>query len=277
MKNMYEKMLYVFVLITLFFSCSKESDKIVNDIEGKDTFIGYNYTGIDDRPFLKCGQYSDDDINKMNQALAKAIAQAPNKREKVVVAANFQVTMDHVVPYAYEPGGEAYKLVCRYSRKGLFLKNIEENGYLYPAWGCDVIKPVDFKQDVKNLGKTYANGLHCSSFVGWCLVNGEASKAELVDKTWANDYRVFPGSKEVPLKTGRYDIKPGDLMWFNGHVAIVIGVKGDVVTFAESALWGGNHTDQRNGTRWRTFNRETENYDTFRFKSLIKMDGVYNK
>ncbi len=40
-------------------------------------------------------------------------------------------------------------------------------------------------------------------------------------------------------------------------------------------MGGGDHEDNRNGVRWRVFNMKTTNYDTYRFKWLIRMDNIY--
>ena len=231
--------------------------------------------GEDERPLMNCTKYDDEIIKAINDSLVITIHKAQTKREKVIAAAKFVVSFKTVIPYAYETAGEEYKFICRYTRKGLFLKNVVENGYTYPAWGCDAKTPQVYIDRYKNLGATFKNGLHCSSFVGWCLYNAGVADASVLDKTWANNYRTFPLSTEKNLKDALNLIQPGDLLWFDGHIALVIGVDGDTVLIAESAIWGSNHTDPRNGSRWRTFNKKTTNFDTFRFKSLIQMDGVY--
>lgn len=230
----------------------------------------------DTRQLMSCEEFSDELIEAFNDSLDIAIKKAPSKRDKVVTAATFMVSFCRSIPYAYEGGGDMYKLVCRYNRKGLFLKTIEENGYTYPAWGCDVEAwPGLASTGINNIGQRFKNGLHCSSFVAWCLFNASVANASLLDKTLADDFRIFPLSNEIVLKDAVDLIQPGDLLWFSGHIAIVIKVDGDTVTFAECAIWNNDHLDSRNGARWRTFSKRNTDYDTFRFKSLIQMAGVY--
>lgn len=244
---------------------------------------GINYVGEDNRPFMRCEQYNDYQIDSLEKAFTQVIENAKTKREKTVVAANFLVEIPHVIPYAYESHVPGYELAWKFTRKGLFLRTIVENGRLYPAWGCDILSselPKERKETLTNLSETYKVGFHCSSFIRWCLYNADVVTRNILEGSWANDFGGFPGSKKIALKEGISQLQYGDLLYFpvderNGHIAIIIGVKGEIVTFIESALWGGNHTDFRNGLRWRTFNKRTTNFDTYRFKWLIKMNGVY--
>mgnify|MGYP000937098672 CR=1 FL=1 len=244
---------------------------------------GINYFGEDKRPFMVCEQYNEFEIDSLQDVFCQVMENAKTTREKAVTAANFLVTLPHVIPYAYESHCEGYELAWKYTRKGLFLKNIVENGRLYPAWGCDILSsklPLERKETLTNLGDTYKVGFHCSSFIRWCLYNADAVTKNILEGSWANDFGKFPGSKQIPLKDGLQQIRPGDLLYFpvderNGHIAIVIGFKNETVTFIESALWGGDHTDSRNGLRWRTFNKKTTDFETYRFKWLIQMSDVY--
>jgi len=241
--------------------------------------VGFNYKGEDTRPFLTCHQYSSSEVDSLEKAFEQTMLNAITVRQKAISAANFLATLKYAIPFAYESHIEGYDLVWKYTRKGLFLRDIVEDRRIYPAWGCEVTTPLDQKGKMKNLGDTYKVGFHCSSFVRWCLYNADAVTQNILEGTWANDFGKFPGSTAIKLPDGLQQIKPGDLMYFwvdkkNGHIAIVIGVDGDVVTFAESANWG-DHKDPRNGVRWRTFNKKTTDYKTYRFKYLIKMDNVY--
>ena len=252
--------------------CVKDVDRPITGFE-----IPFDINGSDNRLFLKCNSYTDQEVEILNKEFDHAIESAPTTRGKVTAAAIFMVGLNFSVPYAYEVTTPGYELVARYTRKGFFLRSFEENGYSHPAWGCNVMRVPNSHPAVKNLSDIYANGLHCSSFVSWCLYNGGAAEASMLNKIFASQYRNFPGSTEISLAQGAMLIEPGDLLWFEGHVAIVIGIIKDKVIFAESAIWGNDHLDARNGTRWRIFDRKTTNYSTFRFKSLIQMERVYNK
>src|SRR5690606_13282534 len=211
----------------------------------------------------------------MNADLAEKIKQAGTKREKAVAAANFLVNITHAVPYAYETWGHS---PGRYTEKGLFFSDMRVGNETVASWGCGVSKPSSPVDDafigISNLGNHYANGLHCSSFIGWCFFNAGVAGKERLNKKLADQYDSFPLCEKVSLKEAKDEIKEGDLLWFPGHVAMVIGVKGDMVKIAESAIWNGNHLDSDNGVRWRIFDRKKENYNSFRFKYLIKMEGT---
>src|SRR5690606_2844843 len=145
----------------------------------------------------------------------------------------------------------------------------------YPARGRLVPTHERYpRETIEGLGDFYENGFHCSSYLAWCFFNaGAILDVELLESTYANDYRKYPKSREFSLKGALESIRIGDLLWFEGHVAIVIGVDGDTVIYA-SGEGGSAHTPTR-GVRWRTFSKKNTNYDTFAYKSLIQMKGVY--
>ena len=228
---------------------------------------------------MRCDQYSESEIDSLERKFEDVMSKALTKREKVINSANFLVNLSHVIPYAHETYDKGYELAWKYTRKGLFLRSIVENGYLYPAWGCEILTPKELIGSVKDLGETYRVGFHCSSFIRWCLYNADAVSKNILEASRANDFGNFPGTKKLVLKKSLDKIRPGDLIYFyvdenNGHIALIIGVKGDVVTFVESARWDG-HTDPRNGLRWRTFNKKTTDFDKYRFKYLIQMNEIY--
>lgn len=274
-------------LIIIFFICLSAMNEFVYSqnrvVNSNRNNFGFNYDEEDNRPFMRCGQYSDIEIDSLEKAFEVALDAASTKREKTVVAANFLATLPYAIPYAYESDKEGYELAWKYTRKGLFLRNVVENGRLYNAWGCDILSkglPKERVETLKNLGDTFKVGFHCSSFIRWCLYNGDAATQNILEGSWANDFGHFPGSDKLALKDNLDKIIPGDLLYFpvdekNGHIAIVIGVKNGVVTFVEDALWGNDHLDSRNGVRWRTFDINSTDFNKYRFKWLIKMDNVY--
>lgn len=274
-----KKKYYYFIFLLAFSTNLLFSQNNVSQSDG----IGYNYLGEDHRPFMRCEQYSDKEAEDLKLSFKQVMEKATTTRQKAITAAHFLATLPYAIPFGYESHEEGYELAWKYTRKGLFLNTVVENGRLYPAWGCDVLSSGladDFRASLNNLGDTYKVGFHCSSFIRWCLYNADAVTQNILEGSWANDFGNFPGCIKVPLKEGLEQMKPGDLMYFpvderNGHIAMIIGIKGDLVTFAESALWGGDHEDNRNGVRWRVFNMKTTNYDTYRFKWLIRMDNIY--
>lgn len=267
-----------YMTIAFLFFCNHLIYAFV-DRTDKDEDVGFNYVGEDNRSFMRCDQYSESEIDSLERKFEDVMSKALTKREKVINSANFLVNLSHVIPYAHETYDKGYELAWKYTRKGLFLRSIVENGYLYPAWGCEILTPKELIGSVKDLGETYRVGFHCSSFIRWCLYNADAVSKNILEASRANDFGNFPGTKKLVLKKSLDKIRPGDLIYFyvdenNGHIALIIGVKGDVVTFVESARWDG-HTDPRNGLRWRTFNKKTTDFDKYRFKYLIQMNEIY--
>lgn len=241
--------------------------------------VGINYKGEDKRPFMIGHQYSAKQIDSLDKAFADVMRKATTKRDKVVAAADFLATLPYAIPFSYESHREGYELAWKYTRKGLFLKEIVENGRTYPSWGCEMPTVPEQLLKSRNIGSTFQVGFHCSSFVRWCLYNADAVTLNILEGSWANDFGHFPGADPVRLKDGLDQVRPGDLLYFwvdeqNGHVAVVLGIDGDTVTFAESANWG-THQDPRNGVRWRTFDKKATDFNKYRFKYLIKMAGVY--
>lgn len=233
--------------------------------------------GRDNRSLLQGDSYSRRQKDSLYAAFSEALATVESKRGKVVTAATFLVTLDYRIPYGFEwkiTDSHDYDYVGRYTKKGLFLDEFTESGALHKPWGALIpTHPRYPRQNVQDLGDYYENGLHCSSFVAWALYNGEAvTDVALLEKTYANDYRTFPNTTEVTLKGNADLLRPGDLIGFPGHIAIVIGVKGNIVVYA-SAEGGSSYPGK--GISWLTFNKRTVNYDTFSYKYFIRMNNVY--
>lgn len=275
---------YLFIILEiLVVSCSesdlpdkKESLKKDNNIVTYEKIaIPFNYKVVDQRPHLKCDTYTDVQKDSLNKLFTEYVGKAKTTCGKVVSAGLFLVNMDHCIPYSFEVGKKpGYELVARYTRKGLFLTSFNENGVTHPAWGCDVARIPGTFTTVKNLGDHYANGLHCSSYVSWCLFNGGVLSYDILDKAFAANYKNFPNTVRVPLSEGQNDILPGDLIGFEGHIGIVLGVEGDYVIYG-SADGGKDATSLGHGVRRKYFHRKSVNYDDFPYKFLVKMDRLY--
>lgn len=269
---------YLAPLLFVMLSCNKGNDpvKLLPAPPVAESLKEYfvPIEGEDTRPLMGATAYGVELNKLLNDSLDRTIGGVRIKREKVVAAAKFIASLKEAVPYSYEttPNG-IYKYVARYNRRGLFLSSFTENGINYIPWGQQVKTPDKYRDRYSNLGETCANGLHCSSFVCWVLYNsGYTSDLALLDKTYADTFPTFPGATILTLKGNVDKIKAGDLLYFPGHIALVAQTERDDIMIIESAIWGSNHTDPRNGVRWRTFSKTKTNYDTFRFKSIVKLD-----
>lgn len=260
-------------------SCSQREEAVViySDVDMNFSFDYLN--SKDSRSLLQCNSYTQEQKEQLNREFIQSLASVQGKRNKTVAAATFLVSLDYAIPYGFEwiiSDDPSYELVGRYTRKGLFLDTInDEKGVSHKPWGCMIKTHYRYpRQTVQNLGDYYQNGLNCSSFIGWCLYNAEAvTDVELLERTYANEYRTsFPGIKQIDLKEGLDLIRPGDLIGFPGHIAIIIGVKGDKVIYASAE---GGHTHPNKGVSWLTFDKKTTNFDTFAYKTLVQMSHVY--
>ena len=121
----------------------------------------------------------------------------------------------------------------RYYHKGLYLnefkiKNITSNLYGPEIWGCDLC--------TKILGEYTPNGLDCSGFISWVLLNagfdvGDAG-AGISDKK-TNDLDDL--GKKIEIDKNSFDkVKVGDLLSRDGHIGILIGIDKNTYYVAEA-------------------------------------------
>jgi hypothetical protein len=296
MKNLIYYMVFLLAVVALFGSCSEPTTGEIDptekpvgtEVKDEKIEIPFDYVKQmkDQRSHLKCDSYTDEEVERLIADFEMKMENAKTIRGKVTAAGVFIAGMKYCIPYSFpiwlhtKPDVDPeYRYFGMFMRKGLFLRPISENGYTYKPWGC----PYDSKPvrphwpNLKNLGATVDNGFTCSQIVGWCLINAGINKYgnEVLYSKWADDLRVYPGSKEVSFKNGYKTIRPGDLIGFKGHIALVIGVEGKYIIFLSAdggsdAAWAGH------GMRWHAFDRYNTDYDTFQYKFIIQMAGVYN-
>ncbi|GJH41678.1 hypothetical protein RCZ04_22280 [Capnocytophaga sp. HP1101] len=275
MKKIYH-LLSVGVIALVLTNCSKDNDTVT--VQDADINFSFDYNKKDSRLRLGQAQFTSEEIAEAEKTFATTLANTQGARNKTVAAAAFLVSMKYAIPYAYEwkTSEMKQKYIARFTKKGLFLRPFEEGGATHKPWGTLVeTHPRYPRHTVKNLGDTFENGLNCSSFVGWALYNGEAvTDVNLLEKTYAKNYAVFPNTYKVSLKEGIDNIRVGDLIGFDEvHIAIVIGIKNDIIIYA-SAEGGSVHPG--GGVRRISFNKKKINFDTFMYKYIVKMERVYN-
>lgn len=251
-------------------------------------YIPFDHRGVDNRPHIEKGTYTAKKIAELEKAFADSMNKKKTVRGRVAMAGIFVVhNLDRSIPYSFpiwnytKPDiNPEYKYCGIYMRKGLFLKPLTENGKTYDPWGW----PYPVTDAVKNAwphtkfpDTTFPNGFTCSQYVDWCLLNAGITMygSEDLYSKWATQLRVFPGSKEVSLQQGSSTVRPGDLIGFPGHIALILGVVEDYVIYASSD-GGGDAGWALSGVHWHAYNRKTVNYDTYQYKFIIQMAGVYN-
>lgn len=198
------------------------------------------------KPILQCNKYTKEQNDLLDKILVDRIAEKGYKtRAGTVEAARFlTLEFPYRISYFYENGrSAAYRTdkvdgEGRYYFVGLYLhssrtKNITHKKYGPKTWGCSMYSaPIG----------TYApNGLDCSGFVSWALLNagfdvddlgaGIASHADLTDLGKRTDLTTTIAKSDK--------IKVGDLLFSyvaGGHIAIIIGMDSNKFYVAQ-AIW----------------------------------------
>lgn len=235
------------------------------------------------KEYVKCRQFSDDEAQLLDDILEEKIKEAGYQTRAGVVAAARFLTLDfsYRVPYFYENGRlenyEPYQYVDgegRYYHKGLYLstkkiKDLKAN-FVGPAiWGCNLQNYTDWN-GVYVTGQLYPNGLDCSGFVTWALLNGGFDVGDIGAGTDpAHKDLTDLGQKvyitEELMASGK--VKVGDLIGLDGHMAILAGWDNQNYYIAESLNTTG-------GVVMTTVAR-TKLVNNSIYRYIILMDEVY--
>ena len=168
---------------------------------------------------IACGSGS-----KYNDGLTQAVKKAGLKtREGVVAAAIYlssQIPVD--IPYFYGGG---------HTSNGKSLIGVSND------WGCERTMgsavPDSYQQ---NAGSKYPNGLDCSGFVAWSILNGGyysgSGGLQFNANSTLNSVGGIP-STTISLPQAKGKVKPGDLLHKTGHISIIVEVHDDKVVIAE--------------------------------------------
>ncbi len=245
-----------------------------------DTIVKIPKTFDEDKPFLSCEQFTSEEAKLLDEILAYRIEEAGyGTRAGAVAAARFlALEFPYRISYRWESGrlnntGKHYvDGEGRWYHKGMYLdknkyKNIEATLFGPAMWGCKMISyeddPPYFKPGVK-----YPNGLDCSGFVSWSLLNGgfdvgDRGAGELASDGQLTDLGEFTRVTSSLIKSGR--IKVGDLFNFFGHISILVGQDENNYYIAESLNNFG-------GVVIKTYSKKNV---ANTFKYVVLMDVVY--
>lgn len=203
-----------------------------------------------ERESLGCNYYSEEQATLLDEILEYKVNEAGYATRAGVVAAARFLTLEfpYRVPYFYENGrvndsgvhfadGEG-----RYYKRGLYLsENKFENiiaSWKGPAtWGCPLMNLEEETRYGFYPGKMMPNGLDCSGFVSWTLVNGgfdpgDVGAGENEEIYQLTDTGEFTRLTQDIVDSGK--IKVGDLLNWWGHIAILIGEDAENYYVAES-------------------------------------------
>lgn len=201
------------------------------------------------KSYITCKQFTKEQADMIDQILFDRVeASGYGTRAGVLAAARF-ITLEFAfrVHYFYENGRlnnyAPYKYVDgegRYYHRGFYLNESKfselKSSFVGPAiWGCDLQNYTDWGPYVT--GKYYPNGLDCSGFVSWALLNGGFDVGDIGagENALHNDLDDLGTKVYITnelMNSGR--VKAGDLIGLNGHMAILAGWDDNNYYIAES-------------------------------------------
>ncbi len=227
---------------------AKVMDKEVNiDVVVTDLITVRPKSFNNKKKYLSCNKYTEEDNDLLDEILKDRVNTVGYKtRAGAVEAARFlALEFPYKIKYFSENGrmGErTYKVdgEGRYYHEGLYLHSSRYSNIKYKAegpktWGCTMYNRVSHKRS--------ANGLDCSGFITWVLVNGGFDPGDI-------GAGVSPGIKDLTdygektifnakvIESGK--VKVGDLLSSTGpgggHIAMIVGEDSEYYYVAES-LW----------------------------------------
>ena len=188
---------------------------------------------------LPCKGYTKEQIKTLDDILDMKIKDAGVKTRAAVVEASRYLTLElpDKVPYFYENGRLSFTNKedgeGRYYHKGLYLgeekeKEITLNSTGPASWGCPLQDA-----DSRLWGR---NGLDCSGFVTWVLVQAGLDLGDIgAGITGTRDYTDVGTYQRINydlLTSGK--VKPGDLIGWDGHIAVIAAMDDNDIYVAES-------------------------------------------
>lgn len=201
------------------------------------------------KSYISCKQFTKDEADMIDQILFDRVEEAGyGTRAGVIAAARF-ITLEfsYRVHYFYENGRlnnyPPYKYVDgegRYYHRGLYLheskfKEINAS-FVGPAiWGCDLQNYTNWGP--YKIGNYYPNGLDCSGFVTWALLNGGFNIGDIGAGANAEHQDLDDLGTKVTITNELMNsgkVKAGDLIGLNGHMAILAGWDNKNYYIAES-------------------------------------------
>lgn len=234
------------------------------------------------KEYIKCGQFSLEEAKLVDNILFKRVKDAGEGTRAGVLAATRFITLEfnYRVHYFFENGRlmnyEPYLFVDgegRYYHKGLYLHSSKfediQASFVGPAiWGCDLKNFTTLGSYQQGL--LYPNGLDCSGFVSWALYNGGMEIGDIGAgfEDGHFDYTDLGVRKNITndlIYSG--EVKAGDLIGNNGHIAIIAGIDDNNYYIAESL-------DTTGGVVITTVSKDKLTSSIY--KHIILMDGVYN-
>ena len=201
------------------------------------------------KAYLPCRAYDVEKSRLMDEILEYRISEVGyGTRAGVVEAARFlALEFPYRISYFYENGRVSNTGVNladgegRYYHKGLYLneEKFADIKYTFSGkaiWGCGLRNNEPNQPDYPRNAKL-PNGLDCSGFVTWAILNGgfdvgDIGAGESPAPNQLTDRGKFTKLSRSLINSGK--IKVGDLFNFWGHISILVGEDANNYYIAES-------------------------------------------
>ncbi len=214
----------------------------------------YKKASLDNnKEFLTCRRYTEEENKILDEVLEYKINEAGYQTRGAVIASLRFLILEfpYRIPYFFENGRlnnyEGIDYVDgegRYYKKGLYLNESKFNDikatFSGPAiWGCPLMNW--HEEYTYHYGVKYPNGLDCSGFVSWALLNAGFDVGDSGSGNTERDDDIgdlgehHPLTREFVLE-GNY--KPGDLIGWDGHIGLIAGIDDNNIYVAESLIGG---------------------------------------
>jgi len=202
------------------------------------------------KSYLKCNRYSKSEADLLDEILEHRINTAGYKtRAGVVAAARFlSLEFPYRIDYFFENGRASDTGVNyadgegRYYHKGLYLHSSKfssiKKSFAGPAiWGCPLMNYEDAL--IWKPNTFMPNGLDCSGFVTWALLNGgfdvgDIGAGETPQPNQLTDVGERVKVTKELMESGK--VKPGDLINWWGHIGIIIGIDENETYYVAESL-----------------------------------------
>ena len=232
-------------------------------------------TSLTGKENISCDKVSETENDLLDEILKGKVNEVGNKtRAGVIEAARFlTLHFPYKIEYFYENGRLGTNKIDgegRYYHEGLYLNSsryssISKSGSGPKAWGCKLYSsPVKEKTN---------NGLDCSGFVSWTLLNGGFNPGDLGAGFTSTRNLTDLGELKKTTKSliESSKIKAGDLVHnyeATGHIGIIIGIDDDNYYVAQ-AIWYDD-----NGV---TVTKISKSYMPTKFPHVVLMDSYYKE
>lgn len=197
-----------------------------------------------EKEYLTCNRYTESESNLLDNILAYKVEDAGYLTRAGAVAAARFLTLEfkYRINYFLENGRlitTGGRTLCdgegRYYHTGLYLSEskystISVSNHGPAIWGCPLYNGIS--------GTYEANGLDCSGFITWALVNAGYDPGDGgagINDSISTDMDDL--GEKIKINTDSISnnkFKVGDLLVRYGHVGMIIGIEDDTIYIAEA-------------------------------------------